>query len=80
MIWATCCPRVRALLTRHIDGVLPAPSQQEADEELIAAGTALVGQVRSLVGRLRIFEALEDGDAVRAAAQPLFQRPRLRGS
>ena len=52
-------PRVRALLTRHTEGVLPAPSQQEADEELIAAGTALVGQVRSLVGRLRIFEALE---------------------
>ena len=51
--------RVRALLVRHTDGVLPAPSQQEADEELIAAGTALVGQVRSLVGRLRMFEALE---------------------
>ena len=51
--------RVRALLVRHTEGVLPAPSQQEADEELIAAGTALVGQVRSLVGRLRMFEALE---------------------
>ena len=51
--------RVRALLTRHTEGVLPSPSQQQADEELIAAGTALVGQVRSLVGRLRIFEALE---------------------
>ena len=51
--------RVRALLARHTDGVLPAPSQQEADEELIAAGTALVEQVRLLVGRLRIFEALE---------------------
>ena len=51
--------RVRALLTRHTDGVLPAPSQQEADEELIAAGTALVGQVRTLVDRLRMFEALE---------------------
>ena len=51
--------RVRALLERHTDGVLPAPSQQEADQALIAAGTALVGQVRLLVGRLRIFEALE---------------------
>ena len=51
--------RVRALLERHTDGVLPTPSQQEADQELIAAGTALVGQVRLLVGRLRIFEALE---------------------
>ena len=51
--------RVRALLERHTDGVLPTPSQQEADEKLIAAGTALVGQVRLLVGRLRIFEALE---------------------
>ena len=51
--------RVRALLERHTDGVLPTPSQQEADQALIAAGTALVGQVRLLVGRLRIFEALE---------------------
>ncbi len=51
--------RVRALLARHTDSVLPAPSQQEADEALIAAGTALVGQVRSLVDRLRIFAALE---------------------
>ena len=51
--------RVRALLGRHADGVLPAPSQEEADQALIAAGTALVGQVRPLVGRLRIFAALE---------------------
>ena len=51
--------RVRALLARHTDGVLPAPSQRAADEELIAAGTALVEQVRLLVGRLRIFAALE---------------------
>ena len=51
--------RVRALLERHTDGGLPTPSQQEADQALIAAGTALVGQVRLLVGRLRIFEALE---------------------
>ncbi len=51
--------RVRALLVRHTDGILPTPSQEEADQAIIAAGTALVGQVRSLVGRLRIFAALE---------------------
>lgn len=51
--------RVRALLGRHTDGALPVPAQQEADQALIAAGCALVGQVRLLVGRLRIFAALE---------------------
>ena len=51
--------RARALLGRHMDGVLPAPEQTEGDQDVIAAGTALMGQVRPLVGELRIFEALE---------------------
>ena len=51
--------RARALLGRHMDGVLPAPEQEAGDRDVIAAGTALVGQVRPLVGELRVFEALE---------------------
>ena len=66
--------RVRALLTRHTESVLPAPSQQEVDQAIITAGTALVEQVRTLVGRLRIFEALETVMQFVAAAQSLLQR------
>ena len=51
--------RARALIGRHMDGVLPTPEQEVGDQEVIAEGTALVGRVRRLVGELRIFEALE---------------------
>ncbi|HIG52413.1 MAG TPA: methionine--tRNA ligase [Candidatus Handelsmanbacteria bacterium] len=51
--------RARALIGRHMDGVLPTPEQQAGDQEVIADGTALIGRVRPLVGELRIFEALE---------------------
>ena len=51
--------RARALIGRHMDGVLPMPEQQVEDDEVIAAGTALIGQVRPLVSELRVFEALE---------------------
>ena len=51
--------RARALIGRHMDGVLPMPEQQVGDDEVIAAGTALIGQVRPLVSELRVFEALE---------------------
>ena len=52
--------RARALISRHMDGVLPEPEEQAGDRDLIATGTALVGEVRSLVSELRIFEALEE--------------------
>ena len=52
--------RARALISRHMDGVLPEPEEQAGDQDLIATGTALVGEVRSLVSELRIFEALEE--------------------
>ena len=51
--------RARALIGRHMGGVLPTPEQQVGDDEVIAAGTALIGQVRPLVSELRVFEALE---------------------
>jgi len=51
--------RARALIGRHMDGVLPTPEQEVGDQKVIAEGTALVGRVRRLVGDLRIFEALE---------------------
>ena len=58
MTWATCF-LARALIGRHMDGVLPTPEQEVGDQEVIAEGTALVGRVRRPVGELRIFEALE---------------------
>ncbi len=51
--------RVRALLGRHLDGVLPAPEKSDRDSEVIAEGEALLDRVRPLVGQLRFFEALE---------------------
>lgn len=51
--------RVRALLGRHLDGVLPTPNQGERDREVIKEGTELLLKVRPLVAQLRFFEALE---------------------
>ncbi len=51
--------RARALLGRHLGGVLPAPQQGDRDSEVIAAGEGLLEKVRPLVAQLRFFEALE---------------------
>jgi methionyl-tRNA synthetase len=52
--------RARALLNRHLDGVLPAPVQETVDQSVIAAGEALAGRVRPLVHDLRFSAALEE--------------------
>jgi len=52
--------RARALLGRHLDGLLPEASFEERDEEVIKAGKGLLGKVRPLIDRLRFFEALEE--------------------
>ena len=51
--------RARALLGRHMAGVLPTPEQTADDEAVIAAGAGLAGKVRPLVTELRVFDALE---------------------
>ncbi len=51
--------RVRALLGRHLDGVVPTPKQGERDQEVIGEGIELLQKVRPLVSQLRFFEALE---------------------
>ncbi|MEW6755947.1 MAG: methionine--tRNA ligase, partial [Candidatus Latescibacterota bacterium] len=52
--------RVRALLGRHLGGVLPEPRPAAQDEEVSAAGTGLLSRVAPLVDNLRFFEALEE--------------------
>jgi methionyl-tRNA synthetase len=52
--------RVRALVSRHLDGRLPAPQLQPQDEEVSRVGTGLLERVRPLVDNLRFFEALEE--------------------
>ena len=52
--------RARALLLRHLDGVLPAPRQEADDAPVAEAGTALSPRMRELVGELRFFAALEE--------------------
>ena len=51
--------RARALLGRHLDGVLPTPEQGDRDRAVIAEGEGLLSRVRPLVDHLRFFEALE---------------------
>ena len=51
--------RVRALLGRHLDGVLPTPEQGDRDRAVITEGEGLLSRVRPLVDQLRFFEALE---------------------
>jgi methionyl-tRNA synthetase len=52
--------RVRALLLRHLDGVVPQPNQQESDGDLIEAGAGLAAQVGGLIDELRFYAALEE--------------------
>ncbi|MFA6108160.1 MAG: methionine--tRNA ligase [Candidatus Latescibacterota bacterium] len=52
--------RVRALLGRHLGGVLPLPVQGPGDREVIVAGEGLVTRVRALVKELRFYAALEE--------------------
>ena len=52
--------RVRALLIRHLDGILPEPRLEERDREIGDTGRGLLEKVRSLVDGLRFFEALEE--------------------
>ena len=52
--------RVRALVTRHLDGTLAAPHQTDDDAVVVEAGTALADKVRALVGDLRTHAALEE--------------------
>ena len=53
--------RVRALLTRHLGGVLSPPRlQQERDGEIVAAGRALAAAARALVQDMKIYAALEE--------------------
>jgi methionyl-tRNA synthetase len=52
--------RVRALLGRHMDGILPEPQQGDRDREVMVTGSELLEKVRPLVEQLRFFEALEE--------------------
>ncbi len=52
--------RARALLGRHMDGILPEPQQEDGDQEVITMGSELLEKVRPLVEQLRFFEALEE--------------------
>ena len=52
--------RVRALVLRHLDGVVPGPNHQESDSDLIEAGAGLAAQVRGPVAGLRFYAALEE--------------------
>ncbi len=52
--------RVRALLLRHLDGVVPQFELGERDREVVEAGTGLLEKVRTLIGGLRFYAALEE--------------------
>jgi methionyl-tRNA synthetase len=52
--------RARALLLRHLDGVLAAARPVEADREIIVVGQGLVDKVRPLIGDLKFYAALEE--------------------
>ena len=52
--------RVRALLLRHFDGIIPKGIQEQADQEVIDTGVGLLSRVRQLVDGLRFFQALEE--------------------
>ncbi|MBI2502032.1 MAG: methionine--tRNA ligase [Candidatus Latescibacteria bacterium] len=52
--------RVRALLLRHLDGVMTQPQPTEADQAVALAGQGLLEKVRPLVHTLRIYAALEE--------------------
>jgi methionyl-tRNA synthetase len=52
--------RVRALLLRHLDGTVPAPQLEAADQNVVDVGSGLLAQVRILIEGLRFYAALEE--------------------
>lgn len=52
--------RARALLLRHLDGVVPQPLPTQAEQVVAQAGQALIEKVRPLVQKLRIYAAIEE--------------------
>jgi methionyl-tRNA synthetase len=52
--------RVRALLTRHLGGVLSPPRILGGDAEIVDAGTALARSARALIQDMKIYAALEE--------------------
>ena len=51
--------RVRALLIRHLDGVLPPPAQEPQDDAVIAVGTGLAQKTIAFVDDLKFHLAIE---------------------
>lgn len=52
--------RVRALLLRHLDGVIPPQHPGEAEAPTSAAGQGLLEKLRPLVHHLRLYAAIEE--------------------
>jgi methionyl-tRNA synthetase len=52
--------RARALLLRHLEGVIPQPAPGEAEAALSALGQGLLEKLRPLVHNLRLYAALEE--------------------
>ncbi len=52
--------RVRALLLRHLDGVIPQPAPGEAEAATSSAGQGLLEKLRPLVHNLRLYAAIEE--------------------
>ncbi len=52
--------RVRALLIRHLGGVLSTPRILGGDQEIVDAGTALARTARALVQDMKIYASLEE--------------------
>ncbi|MSR82126.1 MAG: methionine--tRNA ligase [Candidatus Latescibacteria bacterium] len=52
--------RVRALLLRHLDGVIPQQDPGEAEAPISAAGQGLLEKLRPLVHNLRLYAAIEE--------------------
>ena len=52
--------RARALLIRHLEGVLPEVQPAAADQKVAAAGQDLLPRIRPLVRDLRFYAALEE--------------------
>lgn len=52
--------RVRALLLRHLGGVLSSPRILGGDQEIVDAGTALAPTARALVQDMKIYASLEE--------------------
>jgi methionyl-tRNA synthetase len=52
--------RARALLLRHLDGVIPQPAPGEAEAALSAIGQGLLAKLRPLIHNLRLYAAIEE--------------------